>query len=56
MMDIKALQERVKALEKENQYLQSLLTRAGISYERWNPISPEDLYDADQGRGLSLET
>lgn len=48
-MDIKALQERLKALEKENQYLQSLLTRAGISYERWNPISPEDLYDPDQG-------
>lgn len=48
-MDIKALQERLKALEKENQYLQSLLIRAGIPYESLEIISPKDLYDLDQG-------
>lgn len=49
MTDIKTLQERIKSLEKENQYLQSLLIRAGIPYESLEIISPKDLYDLDQG-------
>lgn len=49
MKDIQELQEQIESLEKENQYLKSLLNNAGIPYEMSASIETKDLFDPDQG-------
>ena len=46
MDDTKELKSRIEQLEKENQYLKTLLSKAGISYELSNK---EELYQQNQG-------
>ena len=48
MDKLQKLKERVELLEKENEYLKSLLDKAGISYESTDH-KPVDLYEPDQG-------
>ena len=48
MDKLQELKERVDFLEKENEYLKSLLDKAGISYESTSH-GPVDLYEPDQG-------
>lgn len=47
--EILSLQDKVKCLEKENQYLKSLLDLAGISYHASDEKKNRDLFDPDQG-------
>lgn len=47
--EILSLQDKMKCLEKENQYLKSLLDQAGISYYASDEIENRDLFDPDQG-------
>ena len=49
MNDIQTLQNIIASLEKENQYLKSLLDNAGISYEKSVSIEVKDLFDPNQG-------
>lgn len=49
MQSIQELQNKVNSLEKENQYLKSLLTSAGIPYESFSNTENDSLYDPDQG-------
>lgn len=60
MKSIEELENRIECLEKENQYLKSLLAHAGIPYEKTESISNKDLYAPDQGariihRDITLE-
>ena len=48
MDKLQELQERVDFLEKENEYLKSLLDKAGILYAS-TERAPVDLYEPDQG-------
>ena len=48
MDKLQELQERVEFLEKENEYLKSLLDKAGILYAS-TERAPVDLYEPDQG-------
>ncbi|MDE7199600.1 MAG: hypothetical protein K2O15_12060, partial [Lachnospiraceae bacterium] len=50
--EILSLQDKVKCLEKENQYLKSLLDRAGISYHVSDEMKNRDLFDPDQGKRI----
>ena len=50
--EILSLQDKMKCLEKENQYLKSLLDRAGISYHASDEMKNRDLFDPDQGKRL----
>ena len=43
--EILSLQDKMKCLEKENQYLKSLLDRAGISYYASDEMKNRDLFD-----------
>lgn len=45
--EILSLQDKMKCLEKENQYLKSLLDRAGISYHASDEMKNRDLFDPD---------
>lgn len=47
MKSINELQDRIEYLEKENQYLRSLLAAAGISWETKDSIANVDLYDSE---------
>lgn len=47
--DILSLQDKVKCLQKENQYLKSLLDQAGISYQASAETKNTDLFEPDQG-------
>lgn len=47
--EILSLQDKIKCLEKENQYLKSLLDLAGISYHASDEMKNRDLFDPDQG-------
>ena len=60
--EILSLQDKVKCLEKENEYLKSLLDQAGISYSKeklrqceifkenaFDEIKNRDLFDSNQG-------
>lgn len=47
--EILSLQDKIKCLEKENQYLKSLLDQAGISYHVSDEMKNRDLFDPDQG-------
>lgn len=49
MNNITELQNRIESLEKENQYLKSLLDEAGIYYESDEYKVHQDLYEPDQG-------
>lgn len=49
MNNIQELQNRIEYLEKENQYLKSLLDKASISYEISLKAEKQDLFDPDQG-------
>lgn len=49
MQSIQELQNKVNSLEKENQYLKSLLTSAGIPYKSFSNTENDSLYDPDQG-------
>ena len=48
MDKLQELKERVEFLEKENEYLKSLLDKAGITYASTDH-KPIDLYEPDQG-------
>ncbi len=50
--EILSLQDKMKYLEKENQYLKSLLDRAGISYYASDEMKNRDLFDPDQGKRI----
>ena len=50
--EILSLQDKMKCLEKENQYLKSLLDRAGISYYASDEMKNRDLFDPDQGKRI----
>lgn len=47
--EILSLQDKIKCLEKENQYLKSLLDQAGISYHASDKMKNMNLFDPDQG-------
>lgn len=47
--EILSLQNKIECLEKENQYLKSLLDLAGISYHVSDQMKNTDLFDPDQG-------
>ena len=49
MDNIQELQTKIEYLEKENQYLKSLLDNAGISYDDSFSTDKQDLFDPDQG-------
>lgn len=49
MKDFQELQNKIEALEKENQYLKSLLDHAGIIYETSISLEDKDLFDQNQG-------
>ena len=51
-MKFLSLQDKMKCLEKENQYLKSLLDRAGISYYASDEMKNRDLFDPDQGKRI----
>lgn len=46
--EILSLQNKIECLEKENQYLKSLLDQAGISYHASDEMKNRDLFDSDQ--------
>lgn len=46
------LQDKIKCLQKENQYLKSLLDQAGISYHTSAETKNMDLFEPDQGKRL----
>ena len=48
-MDKTAMEERIRSLEKENQYLKKLLVNAGISYSEKVSDDNVNEYDSDQG-------
>lgn len=48
MNNIQQLQNRIEYLEKENQYLKTLLDKAGISYEVLGDMEKKELYDPNQ--------
>ena len=54
MEELRALQNRITELEKENAYLKSLLNKAGISYSAIEPVlnSTQELYDKNQGNRI----
>lgn len=43
------LQNKIAYLEKENQYLKSLLDNAGISYDIPLSVEKQSIFDPDQG-------
>ena len=45
--EILSLQDKIKCLEKENQYLKSLLDQVGISYHVSDEIKNRDLFERD---------
>lgn len=47
--EILSLQDKIKCLEKENQYLESLLDQAGISYHVSDEMKNGNLFNPDQG-------
>lgn len=47
--NILSLQDKIKCLEKENQYLKSLLDQAGISYHEPIEMENMDVFEPDQG-------
>lgn len=47
-----SLQNKMKSLEKENQYLKSLLDQAGISYHVPVETKGVDLFEPDQGKRI----
>ena len=49
MKTIQELQNKIEYLEKENQYLKSLLDTAGISYNIFLNTKKQALFDPDQG-------
>ena len=49
MKPIQELQARIKSLEKENQYLKSLLSQAGISYTNEELTKDNNAYEPNQG-------
>lgn len=49
MNTIRELQERIESLEKENQYLKTLLDEAGVSYKMDDCNTCQDLYESNQG-------
>ena len=49
MNNIQQLQNRIEYLEKENQYLKTLLDKAGIPYEVLGHMEKKELYDPNQG-------
>ena len=52
--EILSLQDKVKCLEKENEYLKSLLDQAGISYLASAKMKNGDLPDSDQGARIKI--
>lgn len=52
--EISFLQDKIKGLEKENQYLKSLLDKAGISYHAPVETKNTDLFEPDQGKIILL--
>lgn len=53
--EILYLQDKIKSLEKENQYLKSLLDQAGISYHVPAETKSMDLFEPDQALDLFSE-
>ena len=51
--EILSLQDKIKGLEKENQYLKSLLDLAGISYHASDEMKNRDVFDPDQGKRIN---
>ena len=49
MDNIQELQNRIEYLEKENQYLKSLLNKAGISHDISLNLEKQSFFDPDQG-------
>ena len=49
MRSIAELEKRIRNLEKENQYLKSLLTDAGIPYSEKELDDGDNEYDPNQG-------
>lgn len=54
MSNINDLEKKLAILEKENNYLKSLLTEAGISYEKQSIV--EETYELDQGSRIIPKT
>lgn len=55
MLEINELQDRIFELEKENEYLKSLLEHAGIPYNRnvsEQKVLPANTFDANQGNRI----
>ena len=50
------LQNKIKQLEKENQYLKLLLDKAGIEYSTYILKEENDVYDIDQGARIIPRT
>ncbi len=50
--EILLLQEKIKSLQNENQYLKSLLDQAGISYHVSAEMKNMDLFEPDQGKRI----
>lgn len=50
--EIMLLQNKIESLEKENQYLKSLLDQAGISYHGSAETKNMDLFEPDQGKRI----
>ena len=49
MNNIQELQNKIEYLEKENQFLKSLLDNAGISYDIPLSVEKQSIFDPDQG-------
>ncbi|MCD8119814.1 MAG: DEAD/DEAH box helicase family protein [Lachnospiraceae bacterium] len=56
MNEIESLKIRVSQLEKENEYLRTLLTNAGISFESEDKSTKCDKYDPNQGSRIIPKT
>ncbi len=56
MDDVESLKNRIEQLEKENDYLKSLLIKAGISFEPETIVDKADAYDPDQGSRIIQKT
>ena len=56
MDDVESLKNRIEQLEKENDYLKSLLIKAGISFEPETIVDKANAYDPDQGSRIIPKT
>ncbi|MCD7817811.1 MAG: hypothetical protein LUH07_01995 [Lachnospiraceae bacterium] len=56
MNEIEGLKYKIEQLEKENDYLKKLLTKAGICFESEMIVDKTDVYDPDQGSRIIQKT